>query len=56
LELGDGIGDKEDKERSGENCLGKKGLERCGCGGPMPPGGQKVKKNPLFTSLITHNH
>jgi hypothetical protein len=34
LETRDGIGDQEDKE----------GLERCDCR-PMPPGGQKMKKN-----------
>jgi hypothetical protein len=38
---------KENFERSGENRLGQEGLERCDCG-PMPPGGQKVKKKRMF--------
>jgi len=44
--MGNGIGFKADKaylERSGENGLGQKCLQKCDCG-HMPSGGHNVKK------------
>jgi hypothetical protein len=53
-DLREGIGDREDLERSGENSLGQESLERCGCK-PMSPGGQKVKKQHIYGRYKTHS-